>query len=40
MVASAALDLPTGETVARAFGVMLLTWWGLTRRLRPRSAAA
>jgi len=34
MVASAALDLPTGATVACAFGVTLLAWAGLTRPLR------
>jgi zinc/manganese transport system permease protein len=37
MVASAVLDLPTGATVACAFGRTLLVWWGLAsqRRLRP-----
>ena len=33
MVASAALDLPTGATVVCAFGLTLLIWWGLTRLL-------
>jgi zinc/manganese transport system permease protein len=31
MIASAALDLPTGATVACVFGVTLLAWWPLTR---------
>jgi zinc/manganese transport system permease protein len=34
IVASAALDLPTGATVACAFGVSLLAWSGVARRLR------
>ncbi len=33
MVASAALDLPTGATVVCAFGLTLLAWWALTRLL-------
>ena len=36
MVASAAFDLPTGATVACAFGVTLLAWTGLARQLRQR----
>ncbi len=40
MVASALFDLPTGATVACAFGVMLLVWFGLTRRDRRQSGVA
>ncbi len=29
MVASAALDLPTGATVVCAFGLVLLVFWGV-----------
>jgi zinc/manganese transport system permease protein len=29
MVASAALDLPTGATVACVFGLALVAWWGM-----------
>jgi zinc/manganese transport system permease protein len=40
MVASAAFDLPTGATVACAFGVTLLVWWGVARRCcRPEATA-
>jgi zinc/manganese transport system permease protein len=31
VVASAALDLPTGATVVCAFGVALLAFWALSR---------
>jgi len=38
MIASAVFDLPTGATVACAFGLTLLLWWGPARRLRePKS---
>jgi zinc/manganese transport system permease protein len=41
MVASAALDLPTGATVACAFGLTLLGWWPIARRFRlPAPAGA
>jgi zinc/manganese transport system permease protein len=40
MMASALLDLPTGATVACAFGLMLLVWFGLTRAHRARTAGA
>jgi zinc/manganese transport system permease protein len=40
MVASAALDLPTGATVVCAFGLGLLLWWPLARRLRADAGAA
>jgi zinc/manganese transport system permease protein len=33
MLASAMLDLPTGATVACVFGLALLAWWPLSRRL-------
>ena len=33
MVASAALDLPTGATVVCAFGFALIVWWPLARAL-------
>ncbi len=36
MVASAALDLPTGATMACVFGLTLLAWWGPARRLARR----
>jgi zinc/manganese transport system permease protein len=38
MVASAALDLPTGATVACAFGLMLLAWWPVAYHFRPATA--
>ncbi len=40
MVASAAFDLPTGATVACAFGVTLLAWGSLARPLRRQGAKA
>jgi zinc/manganese transport system permease protein len=40
MVASALFDLPTGATVACVFGLMLLVWFGLTRRGRRQGVAA
>jgi zinc/manganese transport system permease protein len=40
IVASALLDLPTGATVACTFGLMLLGWWGLARRIRPLGVPA
>jgi zinc/manganese transport system permease protein len=40
MVASAALDLPTGATVVCAFGFMLLVWWTLIRAFHPRPGAS
>ncbi len=36
MVASAALDLPTGATVVCAFGLTLVVLWGVTRLCRSR----
>jgi len=36
LVASAALDLPTGATIACAFGACLLAWWGVAARLARR----
>jgi zinc/manganese transport system permease protein len=40
IVASAALDLPTGATVACAFGVTVLAWGGAARRLRRAGATS
>jgi ABC-type Mn2+/Zn2+ transport system permease subunit len=37
LVASAALDLPTGATVACVFGVGLVVWWTATRLLARRA---
>jgi len=40
IVASAALDLPTGATVACAFGVTVLAWGGVAGRLRRAEATS
>jgi zinc/manganese transport system permease protein len=40
IAASAALDLPTGATVACAFGVTVLAWGGVTRQLRRTGATS
>jgi len=40
IVASAAFDLPTGATVACAFGLTLLAWGGVARQLRRPGATS
>lgn len=37
MVASAALDLPTGATVVCAFGLTLIALWGVFLAVKPAS---